>query len=314
MNNPDDQSVPLPPNTIPIVVNSGDTSNPPPPSEPNTIPIVVDQDDAGKQPPPPSEPNTIPIVVDQDDPGKQPPQFPPVQLETVLIAKSLNKYSDDGTAELKDVSFELLKGQLTCIMGRDEDGVSSLFRVLALEEPVTSGSLTILNKETSGLSIEERNTWRDTHIAYIRQSHLGLIEQTGHILVAYWLHYYDNLSWNEALETASQALKEVGITNHRGHMAIKELSIAEVACVSIAKAYARSRRHRCIYLFDDLFISLDRTSADELARLLHAAARQGKVGSGDSGKVIVVQTNRQDIISIFDQVLEMRDGELLRVR
>jgi len=215
---------------------------------------------------------------------------------------------------LKDVSFELLKGQLTCIMGRDEDGVSSLLRVLALEEPVTSGSLTILKKETSGLSIGERNTLRDTHIAYIRQSHLGLIEQTGHILVAYWLHYYDELSWNEALETASQALKEVGITHHRGNMAIKELSIPEVARVSIAKAYARCRRHRCIYLFDDLFISLDQTPAVELAQLLHAAARQGKVGSADSGKVIVAQTNRQDITSIFDQVLEMRDGELLRVR
>ena len=306
MNNPDDQSVPSPPNTIPIVVNSGDTSNPPPSSPPNTIPIVVDQDDAGKQPPPPSGPSTIPIVVGPVDAGKQPPLPPQVQQETVLIANGLNKYSIDGTAELKDVSFELFKGQLTCIMGRDEDGVSSLLRVLALEEFVTSGSLTILKKETSGLSIEERNTLRDTHIAYIRQSHLGLIEQTGHMLVTYWLHYYDDLRWNEALETASQALKEVGITIHRGKMAIKELSIAEVARVSIAKAYARSRRHRCIYLFDDLFTSLDQKSVDELVQLLHIVARQGKV--------VVAQTNRQDITSIFDQVLGMRDGELLRVR
>ncbi len=305
-NNPDDQSTPSPPNTIPFVVSSGNASNPPPLSPPNAIPIVVDQDDAGKQPPSPSGTSTIPIVVGQDDAGKQPPLPPPVQLETILIMENLSKYSIDGTAELKDVSFKLLKGKLTCIIGRDEDGVSSLLRVLALEEPVTKGRLTILNKEISELSMEERNTWRDTHIAYIRQSHLGLVEQTGRMLVAYWLHYYDDLRWNEAKEIASQALKEVEITHHRGDMAIRELSIAEVARVSIAKAYTRSRRHRCIYLFDDLFTSLDQKSADELVQLLQAVARQGKV--------VVAQANRQDISSSFDQVLEMRDGELVQVR
>ncbi len=302
-NNQDDKSIPSPPNPIPFVVNSGNTSNPPP-SPPNPIPIVVDQVDAGKQPSSPLEPNPIPIVVDQVDAGKQLPPRPPVPLETILIAENLSKYSVvDGTAELKNVSFKLLKGELTCIMGRDEDGVSSLLRVLALEEPVTKGRLTILNKEISELSVEERNTWRDTHITYIRQSHLELVDQTGRMLVAYWLHYYDDLRWNEAKEIASQALQEVGITHHRRDMAIRDLSIAEVARVSIAKAYPHSRRHRCIYLFDDLFTSLDQKSADELAQLLQKVARQGKV--------VVAQAYRQDITSSFDQVLEMRDGELV---
>jgi len=59
-------------------------------------------------------------------------------------------------------------------------------------------------------------------------------------------------------------------------------------------------------LFDDLFTSLDQKSADELVQLLQAVARQGKV--------VVAQANRQDISSSFDQVLEMRDGELVQVR
>src|SRR6266567_4448713 len=84
------------------------------------------------------------------------------------------------------------------------------------------------------------------------------------------------------------------------------LPLAEVARVSIAKAYTHSRRHRCIYLFDDLFTSLDQKSADELAQLLQTVARQGKV--------VVAQAYRQDITSSFDQVLEMRDGELVQVR
>ena len=302
-NNQDDKSIPSPPNPIPFVVSSGNTSNPPP-SLPNPIPIVVDQDVAGKQPSSPLGPNPIPIVLDQDVAGKQ-LSLPP--LETILIAENLSKYSVvDGTAELKDVSFKLLKGELTCIMGRGEDGVSSLLRVLALEEPVTKGRLTILNKEITELSVEERNTWRGTHITYIQQSHLELVEQTGRMLVAYWLHYYDDLRWNEAKENASQALQEVGITHHRRDMAIRDLSIAEVARVSIAKAYTHSRRHRCIYLFDDLFTSLDQKSADELAQLLQTVARQGKV--------VVAQAYRQDITSSFDQVLEMRDGELVQVR
>ena len=74
--------------------------------------------------------------------------------------------------------------------------------------------------------------------------------------------------------------------------------------MSIAKAYARSRR--CIYLFDDLFASLQQKTAADLVQLLRTVAKQGKV--------VVVLANRQDIASGFDQVLEMRDGELVKVR
>jgi ABC-type lipoprotein export system ATPase subunit len=324
MNNPDDQSVPSPPNTIPIVVSSGDTSAFPPPSEANTIPIVVEPDKARHQSLPPYVPSPIPFVVEPDDVvnqppqpppwvwpndvDKQPPQPPPVQVETVLIAENLYKYSTDGTAEIKDVSFKLLKNELTCIMGREEDGVLSLLRVLALEEAVATGRLTILNKEISELSIEELNTFRDMHIAYIRQSHLDLAEQTGRMLVAYWLHYYDDhLRWDQAKEYAKLALNDVGIT--RQDIPIRELSIAQQSRISIAKLYARSNRHRCIYLFENLFASLtslDQKSADELVQLLKEEARKGKV--------VVAQANRQDIASSFDQVLEMKDGELVQVR
>jgi len=321
MNNPDDQSVPSPPNTIPIVVSSDDSSASPPSSEANTIPIVVDPEKDRQQSLPSLVPSPITIAVEPDDVVMQPPQPPhwvrpddvvkppqptPVQFETVLIAEKLNKYLADGTSDLNDVSFKLLKGELTCIMGKDEDGVLSLLRVLALEEAVTTGRLTILNKEISGLSNEERDTFRDTHIAYIRQSHLGLVEQTGRMLVAYWLHYYDDLRWDEAKEYAGLALNDVGITHHLGDIPIRKLSIADVSRISIAKIYARSRRHRCIYLFEDLFTSLDQKSADELVQLLQAVARQGKV--------VVAKANRQDIASSFDRVLEMQDGELVQVR
>src|SRR5205823_2999768 len=107
-----------------------------------------------------------------------------------------------------------------------------------------------------------------------------------------WLHYYHDLRWDKAKEVARQALNMVGITHHRADIALRDLSIVEVARVSIAKAYIRSQR--CIYLFDDLFVALDQNAAEELVQLLREVVKQGKV--------VVVQANRQDILSSFDQV------------
>jgi hypothetical protein len=80
----DAQSVPSPPNTIPFVRSSDDSSASPPPSEANTIPIVVEPDKARQQSLPPLVPGSIPIVVEPDDvvmqtpPLRLPVQAPPV--------------------------------------------------------------------------------------------------------------------------------------------------------------------------------------------------------------------------------------------
>ena len=145
------------------------------------------------------------------------------------------------------------------------------------------------------------------HIAYIQQRHLDLVEHTGLLLVAYWLHYFDDLSWENAKEYARLALNDVGVSHNRVDIAIEKLSKDEVARINVAKVYAHSHRNqRGIYLFEDLFTSLDQGSAEELVQLLQAVARKGKV--------VVAQSNRKDITTGFDQVLEMQDGGLVQVR
>jgi len=253
----------------------------------------------------------IPVLSDPLSPGVSPgyPAWAPpaVPFELVVTVENVCKEAFDGTMQLRDVSFKLFKGKVACILGGVDDGAYPLLQVLALEELASRGSLSILNKEVSQLTIEERSEWHYSHIAYIRLSHLELVEQTPHMLVAYWLHYFDDIKWSEAKEAARLALRSVGLAQYKGDGRFRDLSPMEQARVNIAKACAHSRRNRCMYLFEDCFLGVDHDEAVELIRLLTLVAAR-------RGKVVVVQTNRQDITSHFDQVLEMRNGELVTVR
>ena len=297
--------IPLPLDTLIVNNQQGPTqvSNIPLPLD---IPIVNNQQE-------PTQVSNIPQVISDLALSGSAPIYlgpsintqPSISLELVVTAENLCKYAPDRTVQLRDVSFKLFKGQLTYIMGGDEEGGNLLLQILAFEEMVTTGKLTILNQDVSQLTPQELDKLRATQIAYIRQSHLELVEQTGHMLVAYWLHYFDDIKWSDAKDAARLALKSVGLPHHRGDVRFRDLSVDEQARISIAKAYARSRRNRCFYLFDDIFMSLDWQAAVELVGLLKVVARRGKT--------VVVQANRQDIASHFDQVLEIRNEELVAI-
>jgi putative ABC transport system ATP-binding protein len=297
MNNVNNPASFPPPDDIPIPIDLATTGDQLTSGGSTSIPIPLGPSIAYNQQGP-VQINDIPLPLSYTA-----PTFVPFEL--VVTAENLCKYAPDGTVQLRDVSFKLFKGQLTYIMGGDEEGGRLLLRVLAFEEKVTTGTLTILNQEVSRLTPQEWDKWRATQIAYILQSHLELVEQTGHMLVAYWLHYFDDIKWSDAKDAARRALTSVGLPPHKGDIRFRDLSVDDQARISIAKAYAHGHRNRCLYLFDDIFTSLDRQAAVELVGLLKVVARRGKT--------VVVQANRQDMASHFDQILEMRNGELVAV-
>jgi ABC-type lipoprotein export system ATPase subunit len=311
MNNANNPASFPPPDGIPIPIDPATAGDQLTSGASTSIPIPLGPSIVNNQQGP-TQVSDIPIPISYPAPFGSSPGYsgssinesPSIPLKVVVTAENLCKYAPDGTVQLRDVSFKLFKGQLTCIMGSDEEGGCPLLRVLAFEETVTTGKLTILNQDISQLTPQERDKWRATQIAYIRQSHLELVEQTGHMLVAYWLHYFDDIKWSDAKDAARLALKSVGLP-HKGDVRFRDLSVDEQARISIAKAYAHSNRNRCFYLLDDIFISLDRQAAVELVDLLKVVARRGKT--------VAVHANRQDIASHFDQVLEMRNEELVTI-
>src|SRR5215467_7641968 len=115
----------------------------------------------------------IPVEVNllhspQDQTGST---LPKLSTEPLVSFRQVNT---EGGVRLQNVSLDLSVGQLTCILGGSREGASSLLRILALEEGVTSGQVLIGGQDAFRLGPIARHALLNTHIVFIRQSQLDL--------------------------------------------------------------------------------------------------------------------------------------------
>ena len=225
-------------------------------------------------------------------------------LSVAVLAENLSYFSAANAQELLDISFQIHKGKLSAILGGNENGASALLRLLALEKKPTQGRLIIQSRDIVMLGDLERLSWASSHIVTIRRKHLELFTQTGYLHVSYWLHYYRGFEWNDAKETARQALLDVGLADVKHALPIGSLSLAEKARVSIAKAYVSGKRHASIYLCDDIFGGVDKPTAIELLQILREVAKRDIA--------VIIVAHRPDLQADFDHVLVLQDKRLAR--
>lgn len=69
--------------------------------------------------------------------------------ETVLSVSGLGKTDDQGTARLKDISFELRAGEILGVAGVSGNGQSELLDALSGIDPIQTGSMTVLGRTIS---------------------------------------------------------------------------------------------------------------------------------------------------------------------
>ncbi|MDX6231696.1 MAG: glycine betaine/proline transport system ATP-binding protein [Nocardioidaceae bacterium] len=205
-------------------------------------------------------------------------------------------------AGVKDVSFEVKRGEVFVVMGLSGSGKSTLVRCLTrLIEP-TAGEVVIDDDDVLKMSESALRNLRRTHVAMVFQ-HFGLLPHR-RVLdnIAYGLEVR-GVGRAERHAKAQEVLELVGLSGNATSYP-DQLSGGMQQRVGLGRALAVDPS---LLLFDEPFSALDplirRDMQNEVIRLHHEVKKT----------MIFITHDLQEALKLGDRILIMRDGEVVQV-
>ena len=202
----------------------------------------------------------------------------------------------------KDINGTIKSGELTCLLGANGVGKSTLLRTLSSFQPKTGGEIRLQGKEIAeysdkqlsrliGVVLTEKPDVRNMSVQELVS--LGRSPYTG-----FWGSYS-----KEDLQVVDEAIAMVGI-EALGKRMVHTLSDGERQKVMIAKALAQQTP---VIFLDEPTAFLDYPSKVEVLQLLSRISRE-------AGKVIFLSTHDVELaLQMADTIWLMTSGEKMAI-
>jgi len=224
----------------------------------------------------------------------------------VISARHLTKTYQLGehtVNALRDVSFDIRRGEFVAIMGPSGSGKSTLMNLIGALDTPTSGELAI-----DGVTIGSLD--RDT-LADLRNRTIGFVFQQFNLLartsaldnVKLPLSYCrDAAKQARGNEMAAARLKDVGLEMRMDHIP-SQLSGGQQQRVAIARALVNNPS---LILADEPTGALDTETSLEIMGLFRRLTQQGMT--------VIIVTHEPDVAAHAQRLLRVRDGRIVEDR
>ncbi len=216
-------------------------------------------------------------------------------MEPFIKVENLSRKFNVGDEEIyaiKNISFEINKGEFAVILGPSGSGKSTLLNLFGGMDRATSGTLVINNTNVTSFSDRQLNDYRRKEVGFVFQ----------------FYNLLPNLTASENIEIArkisdnpleSNALELVGLSHRAKHFPA-ELSGGEQQRVSIARALAKRPK---ILLCDEPTGALDSETGKLVLVTLHKMCKE-------NNQTAIVVTHNSVIAEAADRVVHLRNGEV----
>ena len=218
----------------------------------------------------------------------------------MIAVNNLSKTYDSGTLSVKalrNVSFQIDKGEFVAIMGSSGSGKSTLMNLLGCLDLPTSGHYSLEGLEIANLKSNQLAEVRNRRIGFVFQSFNLLPRATALENTELPLLYGRVLN---PTEIAMQALARVGL-KHRAKHRPTELSGGEKQRVAIARALVNKPS---IILADEPTGNLDSTTSEEILSLFRQLNAEDVT--------IILVTHEEEIARQAKRIIKMKDGKIIQ--
>lgn len=219
---------------------------------------------------------------------------------TLLKVKNLQKiyttrFGGNKVQALKDVSFEVEKGEFIAIMGESGSGKSTLLNIVSALDKPTKGEIELNNQDL--LSI------KDKELSAYRRKNLGFVFQDFNLLDNFSIK--DNIllplvisgeKYDEMMKKFTPLVRKLGIESLIEKFPY-ELSGGQKQRAAVARALIIEPE---LLLADEPTGALDSKSADSLMNLFNQI--------NDNGQTILMVTHSIKAASNASRVLFIKDG------
>ncbi len=220
--------------------------------------------------------------------------------EIVLEVKNLNR-----GRELRDVSFNLKKGEILGFAGLMGAGRTEVARAVFGADRLESGEIFIKGKK---VTINSPQNAVDNGIAYLSEDRkryglaLGL-DVTTNIALAAFAKFLGIAGWvnnNKITATANHYVDELAIKTPSVEQKTKNLSGGNQQKVVIGKWLAADTE---ILIFDEPTRGIDVGAKSEIYKLLNDLAKQGK-------SIIMISSELPEILRMSHRIIVMCEGRI----
>jgi putative ABC transport system ATP-binding protein len=218
----------------------------------------------------------------------------------IEVKKLVKDYVNDDviTHVLRELDFQIEKGEFVAIMGPSGSGKSTLMHILSFLDKASDGAYYFDGTDVAEMNDDQLAEMRGRRVGFVFQA-FNLLPRTSVLENVMLPLIYTGMSAKDREKNAKEALDSVGLSHRLNHQP-GQLSGGEKQRVAIARALVSKP---AVIFADEPTGNLDSKSGLQVMKILQDL--------NEKGNTIILVTHEKYTAEHAKRILRVKDGEII---